>query len=63
MLGVLLDRERELAEIGELIEAAREGSGGLVVVQGPAGIGKTRLLEEWKRPGSTETGLHGIWGR
>ena len=30
MLGALLDRERELAEIGRLIEAAWEGSGGLV---------------------------------
>ena len=28
MLGVLLDRERELAEIGRLIEAAREDSDG-----------------------------------
>jgi DNA-binding CsgD family transcriptional regulator len=46
MLAVLLDRERELAEFGGLIEAAREGFGGLVVVEGPAGIGKTRLLEE-----------------
>jgi DNA-binding CsgD family transcriptional regulator len=52
MLGVLLDRERELAEIGELIEAAREGSGGLVVVEGPAGIGKTRLLGEAARTAS-----------
>jgi len=46
MLGVLSGRERELAEIGRVIDAAREGSGGLVVVDGPAGIGKTRLLEE-----------------
>ena len=49
MLGVLLDRERELARIGGLIEAARGNSGGVVVVEGPAGIGKTRLLEEAAR--------------
>jgi DNA-binding CsgD family transcriptional regulator len=49
MLGVLLDRERELATIGELIEVTRGDSGGLVVVEGPAGIGKTRLLEEVAR--------------
>ena len=49
MLAVLLDRERELTEIGGLIEAAREDSGGVVVVEGPAGIGKTRLLEEAAR--------------
>lgn len=41
-----MDRERELAEIGGLIEAVPEDSGGVVVVEGPAGIGKTRLLEE-----------------
>jgi predicted ATPase len=46
MFEALLDRERELAEIGGLIEAALAGSGGLVLVEGPAGIGKTRLLDE-----------------
>jgi predicted ATPase len=49
MLGALLDRERELAEIGRLMEAARKGSGGLVVVEGPAGTGTTRLVEEAAR--------------
>jgi predicted ATPase len=49
MLGALLDRERELAEIGGLLEAARAGSGGLAVVEGPAGIGKTRLVQEAAR--------------
>ena len=49
MLGALLDREQELAVIGGLIEAARRDSGELVVVEGPAGIGKTRLLEEAAR--------------
>jgi MoxR-like ATPase len=52
MLGVLLGRERELAAIGRVIDAAREGSGGLVVVEGPAGIGKTRLLDEAVRAAS-----------
>src|SRR5919205_1282003 len=46
MLGVLLGRERELAQIGRVIDTAREGSGGLVVVDGPAGNGKTRQLFE-----------------
>src|SRR5919108_578177 len=32
MLGVLLGRERELAEIGRVIDAGREGSGGLAAV-------------------------------
>ena len=44
-----MDRERELGQIGGLIEAAGEDAGGLVVVEGPAGIGKTRLIEEAAR--------------
>ena len=48
----MLDRDRELAEIGGLMEAARAGSGSLAVVEGPAGIGKTRLLEEAARAAS-----------
>lgn len=52
MLGVLLDRERELAEIRGLIDGVREGFGGVVVVEGPAGIGKTRLLGEVARVAS-----------
>lgn len=42
---VLLERERELAEIDGVADKAGAGRGGLVLVEGPAGIGKTRLLE------------------
>jgi predicted ATPase len=42
----LLEREAELAALSALIEAAGNGDGRLVVVEGPAGIGKTRLLAE-----------------
>jgi hypothetical protein len=52
MFGALLDRGRELADIAELVEAARDGAGGLVVVEGPAGIGKTRLVQEAARAAS-----------
>src|SRR3954447_3569502 len=38
---MLLERDAELAAIGERLDA---GAGGLVVVEGPAGIGKTSLL-------------------
>nr|MDQ3936922.1 ATP-binding protein [Actinomycetota bacterium] len=41
----LLDREEELRAIDGALERARAGAGGLVVVEGPPGIGKTRLLE------------------
>jgi DNA-binding CsgD family transcriptional regulator len=40
----LVEREDELARIGELAREVHGGSGCLLVVEGPAGIGKTRLL-------------------
>jgi DNA-binding CsgD family transcriptional regulator len=42
--GLLLERDRELARIRECLERARQGRGGALVVEGPAGIGKTVLL-------------------
>ena len=42
----LLEREAELAALSALIGAARSGDGRLVVIEGAAGIGKTRLLAE-----------------
>jgi DNA-binding CsgD family transcriptional regulator len=44
--GGLLERQGELARIDGLLAAARAGRGGLVVITGPAGIGKTVLLTE-----------------
>src|SRR5689334_21728956 len=41
--GRLLERERELQRIASLLDSAVEGAGSLLVVEGPAGIGKTRL--------------------
>lgn len=49
MRRALLERERELAEIGRLVEAALAGSGGLLVVESAAGVGKSTLLEEASR--------------
>lgn len=43
--SALLERERELQEIGDAIDAAIAGRGSLLSVEGPAGAGKTRLLE------------------
>ena len=43
-VDLLLERERELACIDAAIAAAREGSGRSVVVEGPAGIGKSAVL-------------------
>ena len=41
----LLERDQELASIGGLLEQARAGDGQLALVEGPAGIGKTAILE------------------
>ena len=42
----LVERERELAGLAVHIAGVRKGAGQFVVLQGPAGIGKTRLLTE-----------------
>jgi DNA-binding CsgD family transcriptional regulator len=42
--GGLLERAAELAAISGLLELARTGDGGTLLVIGPAGIGKTTLL-------------------
>jgi DNA-binding CsgD family transcriptional regulator len=44
--GRLLERERELETLAAAITAAVDGTAGLVLVEGPAGIGKSRLLGE-----------------
>jgi DNA-binding CsgD family transcriptional regulator len=41
----LLERSEELARIGSALARIRDGQGGLVVVEGPTGIGKTSLLK------------------
>jgi DNA-binding CsgD family transcriptional regulator len=41
----LAERERELRALAALVDAAAAGEGGVLVVEGPAGIGKTRLLD------------------
>ena len=43
-LGKLLDRTAELGAIAAAIRSARSGSGAALLVEGVAGIGKTRLL-------------------
>jgi ATP/maltotriose-dependent transcriptional regulator MalT len=42
--ATLLERERELAGLRHALSDARRGRGRLVLVEGPAGIGKTSLL-------------------
>ena len=41
---VLLEREYELAELADALDAAHDGRGRFVLIEAPAGIGKTSLL-------------------
>jgi ABC-type transport system involved in cytochrome c biogenesis ATPase subunit len=42
----LLERDREFAAAQGLVNRAVAGAGGLLVIEGPPGIGKTALLQE-----------------
>jgi DNA-binding CsgD family transcriptional regulator len=44
--SLLLEREVQVAALQALVDAAKSGGGRFVVVEGTAGIGKTRLLAE-----------------
>jgi DNA-binding CsgD family transcriptional regulator len=44
----LLERDEELTALAERIDAIRNGEGSLAVIEGTAGIGKTRLIGEAK---------------
>lgn len=41
----LIGRERERAELQNALSATREGRGGMILLAGEAGIGKTSLVE------------------
>lgn len=45
----LVDREHEMAVLRGKLDDLAEGRSGCVLVEGPAGIGKTRLLDELRR--------------
>jgi DNA-binding CsgD family transcriptional regulator/tetratricopeptide (TPR) repeat protein len=40
----LLEREKQLSRLAELVRAAREGRGRLILIEAAAGLGKTRLV-------------------
>src|SRR5437764_15225037 len=42
----LFERDGDLAELSEALASASAGHGSVVAIEGPAGIGKTRLLRE-----------------
>jgi DNA-binding CsgD family transcriptional regulator len=59
---VLLERERELAEIASVLSAVESGKGGAVAIEGSAGLGKTHLLREARELGA-RNGLAVFSGR
>src|SRR5579884_2760617 len=58
----LLERAEELAAVDVAIGAAKSGSGSFVVIEGPAGIGKTSILAEG-RARASDSGLRVLQAR
>ena len=58
----LAGRRGELAELLHHLEAAGGGYGGLILVYGEAGVGKTRLLRELAHNAQWR-GIETVWGR
>ncbi|HEX7187375.1 MAG TPA: BTAD domain-containing putative transcriptional regulator [Actinomycetes bacterium] len=53
----LVDRDREVRVIEGALADALEGQGRLLLIHGPAGIGKSRLLQEVRRTGAEQGAL------
>jgi predicted ATPase len=47
----LVEREREVHALGALLDGALAGEGRVALIEGPAGIGKSRLLQLARRRG------------
>ena len=62
MLGGLYERQDELARVDALMTAAGASRGGVLLITGPAGIGKTVLLES-ARERAGQTGMRVLAGR
>src|SRR5687768_15847155 len=57
MSPMLLGRDAELELVRGLVDAARAGTSGVLVLRGEAGIGKTVLLDEAERMAEGEFAL------
>ena len=60
--GIFVGRERELDEMGSLLEDALRGQGRLLLLTGDPGIGKTRTAEQLATYARVR-GAHVHWGR
>jgi DNA-binding SARP family transcriptional activator len=60
--GPMVGRECEIAELLGALESACKGSGGLALIGGEPGIGKTRLAEELVAHAGLR-GMRVLWGR
>lgn len=56
----LIERDRELAALAAIADRARTGDGGLVLVSGESGAGKTSFVEEFVA--SAPDGARVLWG-
>jgi hypothetical protein len=57
----IVEREHESATLAQSIAAAGDGQGHLVLIDGPAGIGKTRLLAEMRQQAAPSMTV--LWAR
>ncbi len=57
----LVGRDREYGALLELLERLDGGQGALVAVIGEAGLGKSRLIAEWRKAGHERFGEHLRW--
>jgi hypothetical protein len=60
--AALLEREHEVERVRSALRAASQRAGGALVIEGAAGMGKSRLLEETRVRGS-ELGLRVLAAR
>src|SRR5687767_13419075 len=58
----LLEREAQIAQLRALLDETSKGGGRLAVIEGPGGIGKTRLLET-ARESAGERGMEVLAAR
>ena len=57
----LVGRQGELASMLDCWALAREGEGQVVLLQGEAGIGKSRLVEAFRRKVAETPSVHTVW--